>query len=130
MTAPASDEIRDGAHQPILVVDDDIDILEGLSEFLKLSGFDVMTAHDGREALTRARSTRPCVVVLDLMMPVMSGQEFRREQSADPMIANIPVIIVTAARPTQNELDKLGVSDCLLKPLDLERFLRLVRRHC
>jgi DNA-binding response OmpR family regulator len=130
MTRPAPNESRSAAHPPVLLVDDDIDILDSLTELLRLSGFDVMTAHNGQEALTQARSKRPCVVILDLMMPVMSGQEFRRQQSSDPEISNVPVIVVTAARPTTSELANLGATECLLKPVDLDRLVALVRRLC
>ena len=119
-----------GDHGPVLVVDDDIDILDGLSELLKLAGFEVVTARNGVEALARARARRPCMVLLDLMMPVMSGQEFRAEQTADPDISTVPVIVVTAARPSRTELAKLAAQECLLKPVDTERLLDAVRRNC
>jgi CheY-like chemotaxis protein len=118
------------AHGPVLLVDDDEDILDGLSELLKLSGFEVVTARNGAEALAHARARRPCMVLLDLMMPIMSGQEFRKRQTADPGIASIPVIVVTAARPSRGELDRLAAEDCFLKPVDTERLLSAVRRLC
>jgi len=117
-------------HGPVLLVDDDIDILDGLSELLKLSGFEVVTARNGAEALAHARSRRPCMVLLDLTMPVMSGQEFRQEQTADPTLASIPVIVVTAARPSRTELARLAAEACFLKPVDTDQLLTAIRRHC
>ena len=117
-------------HGPVLVVDDDIDILDGLSELLKLAGFEVVTARNGMEALARARARRPCMVLLDLMMPVMSGQEFRAAQSTDPSISSVPVIVVTAAQPSRTELAKLAPQECFLKPVDTHRLLAAVRRNC
>jgi CheY-like chemotaxis protein len=119
-----------GEHGPVLVVDDDVDILDGLSELLKLAGFEVVTARNGVEALARARARRPCMVLLDLMMPVMSGQEFRREQVADPDISAIPVVVVTAARPSRTELASLAAQACFLKPVDTDQLLETVRRNC
>jgi len=124
--SPAEGEV----HGPVLLVDDDVDILDGLSELLKLSGFEVVTARNGAEALAHARERRPCMVLLDLMMPIMSGQEFRQKQAADPGLASIPVIVVTAARPSRGELARLAAEDCFLKPVDTERLLSAVRQFC
>jgi len=126
----ADDVPQAAGHGPVLLVDDDLDILDGLSELLKLAGFDVITARNGLEALAHARARRPCMVLLDLMMPVMSGQEFRQEQTADPSLSSIPVIVVTAARPSRSELARLAAEECLLKPVDTDRLLSAVRRHC
>jgi CheY-like chemotaxis protein len=64
------------------------------------------------------------------MMPVMSGQEFRQEQTADPTLASIPVIVVTAARPSRTELARLAAAACILKPIDTDQLLTAIRRHC
>jgi CheY-like chemotaxis protein len=70
------------------------------------------------------------MVLLDLTMPVMSGQEFRQEQTADPTLASIPVIVVTAARPSRTELARLAAEACFLKPVDTDQLLIAIRRHC
>jgi CheY-like chemotaxis protein len=84
--------------QSVLVVDDDVDIREILAEVLGEVGFEVITAANGREALTVARDTslRPSVILLDLMMPIMDGYGFLEERSVDPVLASIPIAIVTA----------------------------------
>jgi CheY-like chemotaxis protein len=84
--------------QSVLVVDDDVDIREILAEVLGEVGFEVITAANGREALTVARDTslRPSVILLDLMMPIMDGYGFLEQRSADPVLASIPIAIVTA----------------------------------
>jgi CheY-like chemotaxis protein len=79
----------------ILVVDDDASIREALAESLGDEGYRVVTATNGVEALTLLRppgELRPCVILLDLMMPVMSGQEFYAEQQRDPALARIPIV--------------------------------------
>jgi CheY-like chemotaxis protein len=83
---------------PVLIVDDDVDIREVLTETLKDRGFDVITAANGLEALRLVRSMTlpPSVILLDLMMPVMDGYGFLEERSKDPALAAIPLAIVTA----------------------------------
>src|SRR4051812_23576179 len=81
----------------VLVVEDDRDIREALSDLLEMEGFKVYTAGNGKEALSVLKEiSSPCVVLLDLFMPVMSGFEFLTAQSHDHIIATIPVIIVSA----------------------------------
>jgi CheY-like chemotaxis protein len=81
-----------------LVVDDDVHIRESLSEYLQEEGFDVRSASHGLEALEVARrGPRPDVIVLDLLMPVMDGWDFRAAQLASPDLADIPVVVISAA---------------------------------
>src|SRR5213075_2065863 len=81
----------------VLIVDDDPPILSGLSEFLQGEGYNVAVAGDGRAALDQLRrGLRPSVIVLDLMMPVMDGWDFRHEQMKDAELRDIPVIVISA----------------------------------
>src|SRR5262245_24891409 len=78
---------------PVLVVENDADLRDRLRILLHQEGFAVETATDGRDALDQLEAgLRPCVIVMDLMMPVMNGFEFRSEQLKDPTLARIPVI--------------------------------------
>jgi len=116
----------DGARAPrVLVVDDDEDIRETLSEILGANGFEVSTASNGREALARLRATPHALVVLDLMMPVMTGWEFREAQMRDAAIATVPVIVISAARAPRH-VDAVAF---LPKPFDVDRLLDLARAH-
>ena len=83
-----------------MVVDDDHDIRESFASLLTDAGMEVTVAQNGREALAVLRSSDPppCLIFLDLMMPVMDGFEFRQEQCRDPGLATIPVIVITAGR--------------------------------
>ncbi len=83
----------------ILVVEDDGDLREPVAELLRGSGYEVETASNGLEALRIARATPPDAIVLDLMMPIMNGWEFRVAQRADPRLADIPVVVVSALDP-------------------------------
>ena len=102
----------------VLVIEDDQDTREMLGRFLELEGFNVETAENGRQALDRLGSgSRASVIVLDLMMPVMDGWQFRLEQIRDASLSHIPVIDVSAAG--RDRLD-LKAQAYLSKPVDLD----------
>jgi CheY-like chemotaxis protein len=82
--------------RPILLVDDDVPSREALASLLRLKGHTVVTASNGREALDRLHETEPCVILLDYVMPVMDGREFREAQKADARWTHIPVVLMTA----------------------------------
>lgn len=107
----------------ILVIDDDSDIREVVGEALQFAGYEVTTARDGREGLIQARSFRPTLILLDLMMPGMSGWEFRAVQLRDPALAAIPVVVVTALGTDPD----IEVEAVLAKPFRLEDLLARVR---
>jgi CheY-like chemotaxis protein len=114
----------------VLVVDDDPDVRVMLETYLELEGFDVLTASNGFDALQRLRDARPSVILLDLMMPVMDGVEFRRHQQGQPVLRDIPVVCLSARHDAKQTATRLGVTDCLAKPLDLEMLMAVLRRHC
>jgi CheY-like chemotaxis protein len=114
-------------HKSILVVEDDLQALEALADLLESSGYTVERAQNGREALdVLGADPRPCLILLDLSMPVMDGWEFLRSQRAQPAIASIPVIVITAlvsAVPA-------GAKGLVTKPINVSRLLSLVQRFC
>lgn len=114
--------------QSILLVEDDPDIREVICDLLADEDFGVVCAKNGREALNYLRNAvvRPRIILLDLYLPEMNGWQFRREQSADPMIADIPVAVVTAASEVR-DIDAVAV---LRKPLDMRLLLDVLRRYC
>src|SRR5512137_690369 len=97
------------AHR-ILVVEDDRDMREALVEVLRLEGYEVEAAGNGADGLELARRHRPDVILLDLMMPIMSGWEFRAAQLKDARLAAVPVIVMSAYH---NDLD---VAESIPKP--------------
>jgi CheY-like chemotaxis protein len=112
----------------VLVIEDDIDILRAIVQVLQDEGHAVRSAINGRVALDalRARDApRPRVIILDLMMPVMDGWTFRAEQLADPTLADIPVIVLTADG-NATEKGNLGGAGALRKPIDLLTLLAAV----
>lgn len=113
----------------ILVVDDDLPTREVLRVLLRSEGFDVATAGDGAAALEQLRlGERPGLILLDLMMPVMDGWQFRREQQRDSRLVDIPVIVCSAARRTDAHAPGLHALAYLDKPVDPRELLRVVRR--
>lgn len=111
----------------ILVVDDDDDLRASICEALEAEGYQSVGARNGEEALTTLRR-RPKIdlVLLDLMMPVMSGHEFRKAQLADPDLARLPVVPMTA---TWDREEAAGFDDFLMKPVKLQVLLGCVRKH-
>lgn len=111
----------------ILVVDDEVDIAEAIADVLTHEGYSVATATNGRDGLDRlAELGRPCLVLLDIMMPWMRGYEVLARLRADPRFHAIPVAVITATRQPQPE----GTTGLLLKPFDLWELLALVEAHC
>ncbi len=115
----------------MLVVDDDADIRETITDVLEMRGYRVRSAVNGLEALNLLRSgARPCLILLDLMMPVLNGWEFRAEQTRDEQLANVPVVIISGDGSTSQKAATMGISLYLRKPLELSVMLDVVRRHC
>jgi len=113
----------------VLIVEDDNDTREMLGRFLELEGYTVETAENGKRALERLGSgVGACVILLDLMMPVMDGWQFRQEQIRDASLADIPVIVVSAAG--RERLEKIQADAYLSKPVDLDELLGCVTQFC
>ncbi len=131
MSSNAEDTLRPARRdRSILVVDDDFALREALCVALEAEGFRVASAGNGREALDYLRrEDPPCVVLLDLMMPVMNGWEFRAEQRMDPKLARVPVVVLSAfSRESDEELR--GVELFLRKPVNLSTLLDALRPYC
>jgi len=114
--------------QCILIVEDEVDIRENLKMLLELEGYKVFTAVNGDEGLKVLRTMeRPCLILLDLLMPVMNGMDFLKKKRHEDAIAQIPVCIVSgvAEKPDMN-----GVSGFVKKPIDLELLLKFVKFFC
>jgi two-component system, chemotaxis family, chemotaxis protein CheY len=112
----------------ILVVDDDSDILEALSEILEGEGYRVERARNGQEALEKLDGERPALILLDLMMPVMDGWEFAarlRQRDGD---RDIPVVVLSADRQVGPKAKELQAAGYLAKPFELADLLSVVNR--
>jgi CheY-like chemotaxis protein len=112
----------------VLVVDDDPDILEALSEILEAEGFEIRRARNGKEALDRLEPDAPQLILLDLMMPVMDGWEFAQRMRQKPNVAKIPIIVLSADRNVGSKATDIGAVGHLAKPFELNDLLDMVRR--
>jgi CheY-like chemotaxis protein len=111
----------------VLVVEDDPATREALVVFLRHEGYPAESVNDGQQALARLRDKKPpSLVLLDLMLPVMDGFEFRVQQLQDPALARIPVIVVSAGGDLVRKAETLHADACLAKPLDVEMLLSLI----
>jgi len=119
---------REHAQHSILVVEDDQDIREAVSELLELEGYTVASASNGQEGLSVLASLRqPCLVLLDLMMPVLTGYEFLERLRITGTQSLVPVLIMTASHVTELPT---GATGLLRKPVEMTHLLQSVARFC
>ena len=114
----------------VLVVDDDLDIREVVSEILLDAGYTVASAADGAEALALLEELRPGLILLDLNMPRMNGQQFRARQRKDASLGQIPTVIMSAVDRLSTFLPELSPEDALPKPVRYADLMILVKRYC
>jgi CheY-like chemotaxis protein len=113
----------------VLVVDDDANLVRLMSRFLKLQGFAAVPASNGEEALEYLRGGGPAnAILLDLRMPVMDGWAFRRAQREDPLLAHIPVVVLTGIEG--DHARDLGAAAGFQKPVSLPEVVDALRRLC
>lgn len=115
----------------VLVIEDDRDMRELERTALDHSGYKVVTATNGRDGLQRLERDRPCVVLLDLMMPVMDGLTFLDERRRRDLAPDVPILCISAGG---DELLAVahgkGATACIPKPVDLDALCEVVARHC
>jgi CheY-like chemotaxis protein len=112
----------------ILIVEDDLSIRETMSELLTAEGYRVFAAPDGEVGLRLLEAIpRPCLVLLDLLMPVINGWDFMKFKNQDYKVATIPVVAMTATSKISNIN---GVERIIKKPVNLELFLRIIENYC
>lgn len=116
--------------QYILLVEDDLDISEAIESILQEENYKVKCKFNGKEALEHLSTAEslPSLILLDIMMPIMNGYEFREVQLKDQKIANIPTVILSAAGKNE-DITKLNFKECIKKPLDLDTLLAVVKRN-
>lgn len=112
----------------ILIVDDEPSILRLVTTTLERGGYELLTADNGVDALVLARSHKPDLILLDIMMPKMDGNEVRRRLHEDPATKNIPIVHLSAVGDFQQQLDALedGSADYITKPFDPIELRQLV----
>lgn len=113
----------------ILVIEDDQEIRSVLQFALELEGYKVATAIHGQDALNQLRQTDslPHLILLDLMMPVMDGWQFLAIKKQEPRLANLPVLVVSAAGDRAKNFEASGY---IKKPIELDFLLESIKQHC
>lgn len=116
----------------ILVIDDDDDLRDTIIASLQIGGYQVAGARHGKEALAHLRNEAPlpCVILLDIMMPVMDGHAFRVEQLLDPRLCGIPIVVVTANADLSATDERLKTVGALRKPVTLKQLFAVAKHHC
>ena len=115
----------------VIIVDDDVDIRETVAEALEDEGYSVKAAANGKEALELLRTEPPpCLILLDLMMPVMDGHQFRAAQQSDPAWAAIPVVVMSAGGQCKEAAVQMGAVDCVRKPFKMKDLFHAVEQFC
>src|SRR4051812_44004646 len=116
----------------ILVVEDDNDIRQSLVEILQEEGYTVLSALNGKEGLEVLKKAEPLpgLVILDIMMPVLDGYGFRLEQMKSPRLASVPTALFSANGRLDEKARKVGVTEFLKKPIDLNKLFDLANKYC
>jgi CheY-like chemotaxis protein len=119
------------AEPRVLIVDDDDDIRESVIEILEDEGHPAFGAVNGADALFKLRTSDelPAVILLDIMMPGMDGKTFRKEQVADPRLASIPVVLMSADAHVEETASFLKVDGYLKKPVHLAELFKVAETY-
>ena len=111
----------------VLIIDDEADVRDLLSEIISRAGYTVRTASDGLAAIDVLQDVRPNVIIMDLQMPLMNGAAFREAQRHNREWIRIPTVVMTGTTD-ETQLD-LAVEETLRKPVRSQKLLEIVRRH-
>jgi two-component system response regulator RpaA len=113
----------------ILVVDDDEIVARSVELSLRHDGFHVSVAHSGVEGLKKARRESPDLIILDILMPGMSGYEVCRELRRDPLLSDVPVLFLTAKGKDEDKIEgfRAGADDYLTKPFNIDELILRVK---
>ena len=121
-------DVKNQCCQSVLVVEDDEDIRTAMVDILESEGYQTESATNGQEALDLLRKiNKPCLVLLDMMMPIMNGRQFLDRVMEDAVLAPIPVLVVSAIA---DKTDTEGAVGFLKKPVDIDMVLKMVDRYC
>ena len=119
------------SNKNVLVIDDDYDIRDLVVFYLNSKGYQAVGASNGKDAIAHLQTeTKPALIILDLMMPVMDAWEFREAQQSDPAIGQIPVVLISATDEVSDHVIPLAAAGFIRKPIDFNHLLTTVEQHC
>jgi CheY-like chemotaxis protein len=124
--------VEQGCARVVMVVEDDPDVRETIGEILTDASYQPILASNGQEALSslRAAPEKPCVILLDIMMPVMNGWQFRAQQKNEADLSDIPVVVITAHADASRAAEEMNAAGFLRKPIKLDSLLDFVSKLC
>jgi two-component system, chemotaxis family, chemotaxis protein CheY len=126
--------VADGTASPIMLIEDDDDLRDGIAYLLEACGYEVIAASDGEDGLEHLRrGVRPCLILLDLLMPRKDGFQFRMEQIQSADFAAIPTIAysgIYTGSGLREKAQALGITTVIEKPVDYDALLDLVEQYC
>ena len=115
----------------ILIVDDERDVVDFIEQALRNESFEVIKAYDGLSALDAAETEMPDLILLDIMMPMMSGYEVAEQLKANPQSQDIPILCLTSAHTVDARArsKKVGAATVIIKPFTPAELVAQIRRH-
>ncbi|MFC1593785.1 response regulator [Candidatus Omnitrophota bacterium] len=118
----------------ILIVDDDVNLIKMMKPRLEANNFEVVTAHDGEEGLSKLESEKPDLLILDIVMPKVDGYTFLKEMKSRQMkavepIQPIPVIVLTGQEKMQDLFEIEGIKEYVVKPFEGSALLEKIKKH-
>jgi two-component system, OmpR family, response regulator CpxR len=121
-----------GCGRTVMVVEDDVDIRDSIHEVLADLQYRPVSASDGAAALDQLKlmDPKPCVILLDMMMPILDGPGFRQRQQQDPELSGIPVVILSAHAEARATASEMQVAAFLKKPVKLQELLDTIEQFC
>ncbi len=117
------------AVKSVLICDDDEGIIDVASIILSDAGYDVIAITESRDVLSHATKSNPQLILLDLWMPNMSGEEVTKELKRNPKTSNIPIIIISASRNTEDIAKRIGADHFICKPFDIDELEKVVKKY-
>ncbi|MDD3013795.1 MAG: response regulator [Candidatus Gastranaerophilales bacterium] len=118
-------------NKTVLIVDDEQDIVETLRFMLEAEGITCLTAHDGEEALNKAKNEKPDLIILDVMLPKINGYKVSRLLKFDKKYKDIPILMVTARSQEEDKVigQDTGADEYITKPFDLDNVINMVKKY-
>ncbi|MFB3886022.1 MAG: response regulator [Thermodesulfobacteriota bacterium] len=119
------------SQKKILVVDDEIDLVETIRFPLEMEGYNVLTSHNGEDALNQARKENPDLILLDLMLPKLDGYKVCRLLKFDERYKHIPILMLTAKTQEKDKLlgKETGADEYITKPFDIDVLMKKVKAY-